>query len=237
MNEENSIVTYDNNKLYEIPPEMLTKEICRNAIKTSNSIRILQFIPYPDVCLDGFKYFKDTMALERLVYIQDKAMSMEIAEAAVCEDSICFRVLKDDLITEELAIKAIQSNGIIAFDHIPSKCETPKVYMLLHKLMADDFTIDPIRIPEWLINSDNIFSFNLRLEAEFGPDITFEQVVALYAGKEVKVNKIRRPDKVLRNKTLYFDPKTQKIKFISTSPKQKHFNKLIERNRHKSLKL
>lgn len=234
MSRENSVVTYNFNKLGDIPPEKLTKEMCRDAMKVSNSIRILQFIPYPDVCLEGFNYFKDTMPLERFVYIQDKAMSKELAEAAVIEDSMCFAVLRNDLITEELAIKAIQTNGILAFDDIPDKCVTPKVYMLLHKLMADDFTSDPVRIPGWLANTENIFSFNLQVEAEFGPTITFEQVVSLYEGKEIKVSRLQRPDKVLRNKTLSFDKETKKIKCVPTLSKQNHTNKISQRKRHLS---
>lgn len=234
MSKENTVVTYDYNQLGDISPEKRTKEMCRNAIQNSDSIRVLQFIPYPDICLEGFNHFKDTMPLERLAYIQDKAMSKELAEAAVIEDCICFQVLRDDLITEDLAIKAIQNNGILAFSDLPGKCETPKVYMLLHKLMADDFTVDPVCIPEWLLNSENIFSFNLQLEDKFGTAISFEQVVSIYEGKEIEVNQLQTSEKVLKNKILSFDKESKTIKCRTAPSKQKYNNKLSKRNKHSS---
>lgn len=93
--------------LEAVPGELRTPQICRAALKAVDSAdyKILPYIPYPDICLEGLKKFGMSFVdkFEIFASIAPEVMTGELALHGVGMDASCLSLVPVELRTEQSA--------------------------------------------------------------------------------------------------------------------------------------
>ncbi len=110
-----------------VPENLKTEEMCRTALKSSPDIgdgdcEIMGFIPFPDVCMEGLKMFKDSLADPHEIFasINPNIMTTEIAMYGVQMVPTCLAFVSERLRTSELYLEAVKGNGALLCN-VPEK--------------------------------------------------------------------------------------------------------------------
>lgn len=98
--------------LEAVPGELRTPQICRAALKAVDSAdyKILPYIPYPDICLEGLKKFGMSFVdkFEIFASIAPEVMTGELALHGVGMDASCLSLVPVELRTEAVCLRARQ---------------------------------------------------------------------------------------------------------------------------------
>jgi len=96
------------NSLEYVPDGIISKEICRAALKSRDvDCSILPYIPFPDVQMEGIQRFSDTPAF--VLYSFADITNATMAKEAVKADAYCLQLVPDKLVTKDLCQMALQS--------------------------------------------------------------------------------------------------------------------------------
>lgn len=124
--------------LAAVPGELRTPQICRAALKAVDSAdyKILPYIPYPDICLEGLKKFGMSFVdkFEIFASIAPEVMTGELALHGVGMDASCLSLVPVELRTEAVCLRAVSGDGIVGHDgsylqYVPEKWKTPELCM------------------------------------------------------------------------------------------------------------
>lgn len=103
--------------LAAVPGELRTPQICRAALKAVDSAdyKILPYIPYPDICLEGLKKFGMSFVdkFEIFASIAPEVMTGELALHGVGMDASCLSLVPVELRTEAVCLRAVSGDGIL----------------------------------------------------------------------------------------------------------------------------
>ena len=136
-------------------PDLLTRELCNDALTAAPDLRVLRYIPFRDIherilnrCVGYLqtKHFLDNMnsdymtsELANIVFmkepelffnIPEHAKDRELCETAVRYDGSYLRMIPEALKTPELCRVAIRRNPY-AIQYLPDEMKTPELYLEL----------------------------------------------------------------------------------------------------------
>jgi len=113
-----------------VPGELRTPQICRAALKAVDSAdyKILPYIPYPDICLEGLKKFGMSFVdkFEIFASIAPEVMTGELALHGVGMDASCLSLVPVELRTEAVCLRAVSGDGILLHE-VPEELRTERV--------------------------------------------------------------------------------------------------------------
>ncbi len=115
-----------------VPENIKTEEMCRMVLKPHSNIgfmdyEVLDFIPFPSVCLEGLKMFSlGNDPLDVFSYINPKIMTDEIAKCGIEMDSTCLVYIPQHLRTPEIYNMAVEKNGTL-LRNIPEEERTKEL--------------------------------------------------------------------------------------------------------------
>ena len=95
-----AIVKENGHDLRHVPEGMKTPEMCRTAFFSTQDLGfdhcgILQYIPYPEVCLEALKDSEGHVDMTDLArMLRPEVIDKEIAEFLVGHEGCCFRVFR-----------------------------------------------------------------------------------------------------------------------------------------------
>lgn len=116
--------------LEAVPGELRTPQICRAALKAVDSAdyKILPYIPYPDICLEGLKKFGMSFVdkFEIFASIAPEVMTGELALHGVGMDASCLSLVPVELRTEAVCLRAVSGDGILLHE-VPEELRTERV--------------------------------------------------------------------------------------------------------------
>lgn len=116
--------------LAAVPGELRTPQICRAALKAVDSAdyKILPYIPYPDICLEGLKKFGMSFVdkFEIFASIAPEVMTGELALHGVGMDASCLSLVPVELRTEAVCLRAVSGDGILLHE-VPEELRTERV--------------------------------------------------------------------------------------------------------------
>ena len=116
--------------LEAVPGELRTPQICRAALKAvvSADYKILPYIPYPDICLEGLKKFGMSFVdkFEIFASIAPEVMTGELALHGVGMDASCLSLVPVELRTEAVCLRAVSGDGILLHE-VPEELRTERV--------------------------------------------------------------------------------------------------------------
>ena len=116
--------------LEAVPGELRTPQICRAALKAVDSAdyKILPYIPYPDICLEGLKKFGMSFVdkFEIFASITPEVMTGELALHGVGMDASCLSLVPVELRTEAVCLRAVSGDGILLHE-VPEELRTERV--------------------------------------------------------------------------------------------------------------
>ena len=116
--------------LEAVPGELRTPQICRAALKAVDSAdyKILPYIPYPDLCLEGLKKFGMSFVdkFEIFASIAPEVMTGELALHGVGMDASCLSLVPVELRTEAVCLRAVSGDGILLHE-VPEELRTERV--------------------------------------------------------------------------------------------------------------
>lgn len=116
--------------LEAVPGELRTPQICRAALKAVDSAdyKILPYIPYPDICLEGLKKFGMSFVdkFEIFASIAPEVMTGELALHGVGMDASCLSLVPVELRTEAVCLRAVSGDGILLHE-VPEELRTEQV--------------------------------------------------------------------------------------------------------------
>ena len=116
--------------LEAVPGELRTPQICRAALKAVDSAdyKILPYIPYPDICLEGLKKFGMSFVdkFEIFASIAPEVMTGEPALHGVGMDASCLSLVPVELRTEAVCLRAVSGDGILLHE-VPEELRTERV--------------------------------------------------------------------------------------------------------------
>ncbi|WP_443731481.1 DUF4116 domain-containing protein [Segatella buccae] len=116
--------------LEAVPGELRTPQICRAALKAVDSAdyKILPYIPYPDICLEGLKKFGMSFVdkFEIFASIAPEVMTGELALHGVGMDASCLSLVPVELRTEAGCLRAVSGDGILLHE-VPEELRTERV--------------------------------------------------------------------------------------------------------------
>ena len=116
--------------LEAVPGELRTPQICRAALKAVDSAdyKILPYIPYPDICLEGLKKFGMSFVdkFEIFASIAPEVMTGKLALHGVGMDASCLSLVPVELRTEAVCLRAVSGDGILLHE-VPEELRTERV--------------------------------------------------------------------------------------------------------------
>lgn len=116
--------------LEAVPGELRTPQICHAALKAVDSAdyKILPYIPYPDICLEGLKKFGMSFVdkFEIFASIAPEVMTGELALHGVGMDASCLSLVPVELRTEAVCLRAVSGDGILLHE-VPEELRTERV--------------------------------------------------------------------------------------------------------------
>ena len=116
--------------LEAVPGELRPPQICRAALKAVDSAdyKILPYIPYPDICLEGLKKFGMSFVdkFEIFASIAPEVMTGELALHGVGMDASCLSRVPVELRTEAVCLRAVSGDGILLHE-VPEELRTERV--------------------------------------------------------------------------------------------------------------
>ena len=241
-----AIVKENGHNLQHVPEGMKTPELCRTAFFSTQDLgfdhcAILNYIPYPEVCLEGLKDSINSLdAIDLAHTLRPEVINKEIAGFLVGHDGCCLSCIPVHLQTEELAMQAVSVSGNQALSyttvredlktekvylagmgkdsfqsylHIPEQKRTPEICLVAEKLYPQLFEKRPEVIPEHVKQGCNIYTLSKTLEGATGKKYDVEEVKRLYNGGTLRADRFITPGGTLRNQKVYFDKEKKEFSF------------------------
>ncbi|MDR1172851.1 MAG: DUF4116 domain-containing protein, partial [Bacteroidales bacterium] len=173
-----------------IPREHREKDICRTALDNTygidhEKIHIISHIPHSDICLDVIKSNKNPDTVNEIMLYMDKGViDGDIAKEVVSMDAQTIKYIPDSLKTKEICREAVFSKPDV-LGWVPEDRRTPEMCLLAVKShpYLENF------VPAGVMNGNNIFTFNNKLESEIqgAKMLTCDQVLKLYRNEEISI--------------------------------------------------
>ena len=241
-----AIVKENGHDLRHVPEGMKTPEMCRTAFFSTQDLGfdhcgILQYIPYPEVCLEALKDSEGHVDMTDLArMLRPEVIDKEIAEFLVGHEGCCLSRIPVHLQTEELALQAVGVSGNLAlayttvredlktekvylagmgegcfqsYLHIPEQKRTPEICLVAEKLYPDLFAKRPEVLPEHVKKGCNVYTLGKALKGATGQKYSVEEVKRLYGGGTLRAERFITPDGTLRNQLVRFDKDKKEFTF------------------------
>lgn len=222
-----------------ISPDYITNKSILAAIKScrnENDWKVLQGNSNPKVHI----HILESKKVDPLLYIQSipsNIINKDIAYAAIRQNGECIRYVSPEIQTTAMIVDAITNKkdaSILTYEnlnqkligvriyklaigidpetfrYIPEKCMTPELCMLGAKYYPDKLEHISTYFPQAVTNSDNVYTFNLRVEKELGC-LTAHDTIKLYKDGIVTAKTIETSSGELHNQLITYDRKAQKI--------------------------
>lgn len=250
----NAIVKENGHNLQHIPEGMKTPDMCRTAFFASQDLGfdhcvILNYIPYPEICLVGLKDSlngPDMISLAQT--LRPETIDKEIAGFLVEHDGCCLSCIPVHLQTEELALKAVSVSGNQALGyttvredvktekvylagmgedcfqsylHIPEQKRTPEICLVAEKLYPQLFKEKPEVVPDHVKTGCNLYTLGKTLEGATGKKYDVDEVKRLYNGGTIHAESFITPGGLMKDRLVRFDKDKKEFSFSPMKQQQR----------------
>lgn len=242
-------------QLENVPEEMKTPGLCRKALETesgfgSDCYRLVQHIPFPEVCMEVLKECSKVCPEELYgvaASIRPEVMNSEKADFLLPLDGRCISILPVHLQTPQRVMVAAETSGMSAVGRggIPKSLLTPEVYVRCTAHSRESFLMvpwaerspevclmaktlypellekQPDLVPKSVHNQDSIYTLNSLMESLTGEKFSYRQMTDFYNGKPLNIKRMETPDGVQKDKAVKFDKETRGFSFSDLRQERK----------------
>lgn len=240
-------VEEDGWQLENVPEEVKTPELCRKALETeagfgNDRFRLVQHIPFAEVCMDVLKECHKVCPEELYgvaASIRPEVMDGGMADFLLPLDGRCISILPVHLQTQKRVLVAAETSGMSAVGRggVPKSLLTPEVYvrcaahsresllmipwaerspevcLMAKTLYPELLERQPNLVPESVHNQDSVYTLNSLMESLTGEKFSYRQMMDFYNGKPLEVKRMEIPDGVQKDKSVKFDKETGTFSF------------------------